>query len=283
MTLDDLTLHPKTKKQAWSTLASMPHSLIIEGQSGVGVAFLARAMARELGSPNLVLLPKRKEKNEYVIDEKNGNIVIEDIRELYLRTRSKQSEKHVYILDTGEKSLTLGAQNAFLKLLEEPRDNVHFIIATHHLEMLLPTIQSRCQQITVHNISDDQTMEFINNLDVDDETKIKRLAFVGRGKPALIARLARDKQTYDERVNIMTDAKSMLSSNNYDKICIANRYNGNRADSLTLVDDIIYQLTTVLKGNPNPEIARTIDKFSDVYDSIRAGGNIRLQIASRIL
>ncbi len=283
MILDDLVLHPKTRKQVKSTLSSMPHSLIIEGQSGVGVATLARAIAHELGSPNLILLPKRKEKNEYIIDEKNGNIVIEDIRELYLRTRSKQPKKHVYILDTGEKSLTLGAQNAFLKLLEEPRDNVHFIIATHHLEMLLPTIQSRCQQITAHNISDDQTKEFINGLDVDDETKIKRLAFVGRGKPALIDRLAHDKQSYDQRVNIMTDAKSMLGSSNYDKICIANRYNSNRADSLTLVDDIIYQLTTVLRSNPSSEIARSINNFSDVHDSIRAGGNIRLQITSGIL
>ena len=41
--------------------------------------------------------------------------------------------------------LTTQASNAFLKSLEEPLDGVTFILLTHRVKSLLPTILSRCQ------------------------------------------------------------------------------------------------------------------------------------------
>src|SRR5699024_2314242 len=45
------------------------------------------------------------------------------------------------------------AANAFLKLLEEPAENLVFILTTANYESLLPTIQSRCQQIKLNPLS----------------------------------------------------------------------------------------------------------------------------------
>jgi len=39
------------------------------------------------------------------------------------------------------------AQNAFLKILEEPKGNVFFILATQHPDRLLPTVLSRCSRV----------------------------------------------------------------------------------------------------------------------------------------
>lgn len=49
----------------------------------------------------------------------------------------------VYILPEAD-AMNLSAQNAFLKLLEEPPANVSFLLCAANPEALLPTVRSRC-------------------------------------------------------------------------------------------------------------------------------------------
>lgn len=74
-------------------------------------------------------------------EEKQG-ITVEQIREVIALSNSKQIEDRFVIIRHAE-SLTDSATNAFLKLLEEPRDNYHFILLTTEPHTLLPTVLSR--------------------------------------------------------------------------------------------------------------------------------------------
>lgn len=279
----NLILHPRTNDLLSKVVAHLPHGLIIDGPSGSGVATVARAISKQLGSPDLVLLPKKKAKGEYVVDPNDGSIIIEDIRQLYEQTRTKQPGKQIYIIDTGEKSITPAAQNAFLKLLEEPRQGVHFIIATHQFARLLPTVVSRSQRLSLLPVTDEQTRDLINSLNIADETKRARLAFVGQGLPGLIKNLAADDQAYEARVTIMQDAKTIISGTLYDKLTVIHKYRDNRPDSLTLIDDMNHQLRTVLRNQPDHRIVKNIEYYLKTRQRIADGGNIRLQLASAVL
>lgn len=281
--LDELILHPRTKMLAEKLAINLPQALVIEGPVGTGTATVAKALAAAAGSREFVLQPKKKVKGEFVIDPTEGSIVIEDIRRLYEQTRTKQTERQVYIIDTGDKSMTHGAGNAFLKLLEEPRPNLHFIIATHRLDQLLPTIISRSQQLSLLPVSDEQTSTLINGFKAIDATKRTRLAFVGRGLPALIKRLAADEKLYESRVGIMRDAKTMLGDNTYDKLTTIHRYRDNRANALTLIDDINHQLRTVLRTQANQRYSTDIARHLETRTHIAAGGNIRLHLTADLL
>lgn len=283
MTLDSLILHPRSREMIDKLMHKLPQALLLEGVDGVGVATVARAIAAAVGSQDFVTLPKKKVKNEFVVDMNEGSIIIDDIRQLYMQTRAGQSGKQVYIIDTGARSMTVAAQNAFLKLLEEPRNDVHFIIATHHADKLLPTITSRCQHLTLLPITDEQTDNMIAGLGVLDTTKQTRLAFVGRGKPALIKKLAASEEEYEARVNIMKDAKVLLSGKPYDKLVLINKYRDKRSDSITLLDDMNYQLKTIIKSQPDGKIAADIARNLDIQTRISAGGNIRLQLMAGVL
>lgn len=62
------------------------------------------------------------------------------------------------------------AANAFLKLLEEPSENLVFILTTARYDALLPTIQSRCQQIKLNTLSvTDIETALIENETIADE------------------------------------------------------------------------------------------------------------------
>ncbi|MCA9334968.1 AAA family ATPase [Candidatus Saccharibacteria bacterium] len=283
MKLDDLVLHPRTQQLTKKFASKLPQGLIIDGPVGSGVSTLALAIANHVGSPDFVILPKKRKNGEYVINPIEGNVIIDDIRQLYKQTQTAQPGKHVYVIDTGLKSMTISAQNAFLKLLEEPRDGLHFIISTHQFEQLLPTIVSRCQRLSVLPITNEQTTDFLDRFTIDDQTKKARLAFVGRGRPALLQYLIDNPDAYEKRVKIMSDAKILLGVDTYEKIHTIQLYKDSRADAITLLDDMNYQLQTIIKKHPNKELARTIDKNLSTRDHISAGGNVRLQLLSNVL
>ena len=73
--------------------------------------------------------------------EKQG-ITVEQIREVIALSNSKQTKEQFIIIRHAE-SLTTSATNAFLKLLEEPKGNYHYLLLTTEPHALLSTVLSR--------------------------------------------------------------------------------------------------------------------------------------------
>ena len=105
---------------------------------------------------------------------------IEDSRELKKLVKFSFNEKTAIIIDNID-STTNEALNSFLKNLEEPTQNIFYILKTSNLEAVLPTITSRCQVIIIKdqdtsNSDDSKFKEFMDsNLDYQLEyiSKIK--------------------------------------------------------------------------------------------------------------
>ena len=113
---------------------NFPHAVIFSGEAGCGKTTTARIVARALGCA----------RSDYV--EINAADVrgIDGIRQLIEMARVIPKNKaKVFVLDEAHQ-LTTDAQNALLKLLEEPPKDTYFILSTTDPEKLLPTIRSRC-------------------------------------------------------------------------------------------------------------------------------------------
>lgn len=281
--MSHLLLHPQSQANVDRLRGNVPHALVVDGPSGIGVRAVAQMLALSMDSPLFIVEPKKSVSGQFVVDMNEGNVIIDDIRMLYEQTRSKQPGNHVYILDTGERSMTVAAQNAFLKLLEEPRKGLYFIIATHHIDQLLPTILSRSQRLTLLPITNKQTADLIDDAGIVDPVKKARLAFVGAGLPALIHRLIANDKLYESRVAIMSDAKTMISGDAFEKAIIAHKYKDDRAASVTLLNDMNHQLKVILNKNADPKLATLIARFLDAHEKILAGGNIRLQLLNAVV
>ena len=98
---------------------------------------------------------------------KSTRILIQSVRELR-RTLYLKSEptgrKTVLIFDAHLLSAGQGeAANALLKILEEPPDNTTLILVTDYVELLLPTILSRCQRVGIPRLVADENGERIRN------------------------------------------------------------------------------------------------------------------------
>lgn len=77
---------------------------------------------------------------------------IEDTRELKKFVKFSFSEKTAIVIENIDNA-TPESQNAFLKNLEEPNNNLIYILTASNLTNVLPTIISRCEVIKVSNVS----------------------------------------------------------------------------------------------------------------------------------
>jgi len=97
---------------------------------------------------------------------KKRDIIVDQIRELKrdVIIVPNEAEKKVYIIDNAH-LMNGNAQNAFLRILEEPPSHTVFILKTDTPAELLPTVRSRCielKAIIQDKPRDDLTSETVN-------------------------------------------------------------------------------------------------------------------------
>ncbi|MDE3074525.1 MAG: hypothetical protein KGJ86_03770 [Chloroflexota bacterium] len=87
----------------------------------------------------------------------------------------------VYVLLNAE-DLTLPAQNALLKTLEEPAETVRLILTAPSAQSLLPTVVSRCQQIALRPVGRNDIAAALRELREVEEERSRFLATVANGR-----------------------------------------------------------------------------------------------------
>lgn len=257
---------------------NLPQSLLITGENGVGLGTISRYIAELCKIKPIIILPEFDEK----IDLAKGVISVDIMRRLYDETRTKTASDRIIIIDFSER-MTHQAQNAFLKLLEEPGKGIHFILVSHSISNLLPTILSRTEKIDIKPITTEQSNQLLDSLNVTDKTKRSQLLFMATGLPAELTRLCADSEYFEKRSIRMRDARELLRGSLYQKLLIAQRYKDDRTTVLALLLDVTSILNHSISASPNIDTIKRIDSVLDTYRQVEANGNIRLCIARMVI
>lgn len=251
----------------------MPHALLITGPHGVGASTIAEHMAKEVTASIIKVLPEKDEK----IDLESGTITVGLIRQLYEQTRTKTGRR-IVIIDYAER-MAPQAQNAFLKLLEEPEEHTSFILVSHDPQKLLPTIHSRVQQLEIRPITTDASLALLDTLGVRDSTKRNQLLYIADGLPARLVRLVEDETYFKDQAQIIRDARALLQGTPYDKLVLAHAYKTKREETLSLIEVAMRMTRQALTSTPDQRTLRQLEALLHIYDTVSANGNIRLQLA----
>ncbi|MFU8813194.1 MAG: ATP-binding protein [Balneolaceae bacterium] len=101
----------------------------------------------------------------------------EEIRKVTV-LKPNEGERTVVIL-TDIETMRKEAANAFLKMLEEPAQDVMFILTARRADGVLPTIASRCQQIRLQPLQDAEIADALIHFDdaaPDDAALLARMS-----------------------------------------------------------------------------------------------------------
>lgn len=142
--------------QQWEAVQPPPQNTLLHGPAGLGAESLMTAMVRRLLCPQggcgecaaCTLLDAGTHPDLWTCTPEAGKreIRIEAVRDLnsWVYEAPHQGGNKVVLLWPAE-AMNRAAANALLKTLEEPPQDTHFILLTHQLGALLPTLRSRCQ------------------------------------------------------------------------------------------------------------------------------------------
>jgi len=271
-------IHPTTALQLDSLAADLPQSLLFTGPEGVGLTSIVKYLSDILKVKVITVLPEKDEK----VDLEKGVITVDVIRRLYGTTKTIETGTRLIVIDYVER-MGIQAQNAFLKLLEEPGVNTHFILLTHNASKLLPTIQSRVQTVEVKPITAEQSGQLLDELKISDAQTRAQLLFIASGLPATLSTLAGDSDAFEKRAQIVRDARMYLQGTAYDRLKIALAYKDDRPKALLLLVDAMKQLQGSVAKGQGGDLVKKIGTLLKVHERIEANGNIRLQLASVVL
>lgn len=273
-TLDKLVGQEHIKKTLTSAieLGKIAHAFLFTGPRGTGKTSTARILAKSLNCKNGPTIHPCGE-CESCLDIMNSvpmdvieidaasNRKVEDTQSIlekiqYVPVHGKYK---IYIIDEVH-MLTNHAFNALLKTLEEPPENVIFILATTEVHKVLDTIKSRCQRFDFRRITTDDIVKHLRYISNEEKINISDDALFTIAKNS--AGGMRDSISLLDQLSLLGVSKEITSE---DVNAVLGR----------ISFDVLNKLSDkIISSSPN----EAIEILNEIYNS----GNEPLQILTNL-
>ncbi len=227
----------------------LSHAILIEGDRGVGKKTLAKAVCKLImcqgnGAPcdscsACIKIEKQIHPDIFEVTPsgKSNTIGVKEIEAIKhnIFIKPNDSDYKIFIIQDAER-MNVNAQNAMLKMIEEPVDDTFFIFTSKNSHALLPTVLSR---VTVYRVSPAQNEEVMKELvrrfPEKSESELKEAAQLSCGNIGVAVELAKGegREIYTDAVKVL---KSLVSSDRA-LLCVnLGRYSKKKAEAIELVE-----------------------------------------------
>ena len=202
------------------------HAYILNGAKGSGKKMLAKLFAMTLQCETSQSEPCGECRSCRQADsgnqpdiitiqhEKPGSISVDDIREQLngdIMIKPYSNRYKIYIIPEAD-LLTVQAQNALLKTIEEPPEYAIIFLLTENADSLLPTIRSRCVMLKLRNIKDTLIKKYLmEQLHIPDYQADICAAFAqgNMGKAIMLANSDYFNEIKEEVVHLLRNIDEM--------------------------------------------------------------------------
>lgn len=235
----------------------MPQSFLFSGPQQLGKFSVALEFAQ--GLTNAPMDGRYPEGGDILVigrldqllrDESKAStsLSVEDIREAseFLSRFPTVGRYRVAIIDAAER-LTVSAENALLKVLEEPNSTSVIILITHLPGNLLATVRSRLFGIVFSPISSDELHAFFVNSPVPD-------FFFSLGLPGLIAAAREAPDIFEQKKNLLRKLFQLSSLTWKERLLLIEEM----TEAPDGIDDLLEIWLIGLRRQRNGEAARSV-------------------------
>ena len=201
------------------------HAYIINGEKNAGKEFIAKTMALQCENRQGIepcgechsckqALSGNHPDIIFITHEKPGTIGVDDIRRQInndVAIKPYKGPWKIYIMNEGEK-MTVQAQNALLKTLEEPPAYAVLLILAANVDSLLPTVLSRCVVLNMKPAKDAQIKKYLmETMEIPDYKADICVAFArgNVGKAKLLANSEEFDKVKEEAIILLKNIREM--------------------------------------------------------------------------
>ncbi|OGH59357.1 MAG: hypothetical protein A2725_00830 [Candidatus Magasanikbacteria bacterium RIFCSPHIGHO2_01_FULL_33_34] len=276
---------------------NLSHAYIFSGPDHLGKKLVAENIAAKLfgvevekltTQPDYIVVDQEINKNT---DKLKKNIDVEQIRDLriFLSQKGFLAGYKVAIINNAEK-LNNNSANVILKTLEEPKGKTVLFIITRNYELLLPTIQSRCQIINFNIVS----KQLIKNKLLDmggNENLVDQIVRLSGGLPGLAINWMMNNESFEEYKKEIVRFITLFNRPFYEKLEKIEDIFGDKVDHIVARENLIIGLNiwqNVLRGllHSNNGLIETKLKLKvcdkTILKIMNKLGNARIQLENNI-
>lgn len=281
----DLLLHPTTEQKLEQYLAVPSHALLITGPSGVGKgAILDLLSTRLLGrpaqdNPHILRIAPAPDKQEIGVD------AVRQIQHFVAlkpaQSTTKEPIKRIVLVEDAHR-LTKDAQNALLKIIEEPPADTILLLSSVTARQLLPTVVSRVQELAITVPSTESLRVFLGSKGSGAE--LDRAISMSGGLPGFA--LALLDQAGEHPMNQASEwARRLLSATKFERLLAIDALSKQR-DQAVATCDMLGRMASLMLKNPKLDISQQ-QKWQNIMkhattagDQLRAYGQPKLVLTS---
>lgn len=247
---------------------SVAHAYIFSGPDQVGKRTLAELFARCL----ILDVPFNTEINQEltgvnaahksdlkilapVVEEKGGvskqkDISVSQVREAqhFLAAYPYLGKKKVLIIDNAHK-MTVSAQNAMLKILEEPNSTSMLILVTNEVDRILQTISSRCQTIGFGLVGDAEMAKGLASTDSADV----QVTILSMGRPGRMIELSKKPEIIREQHAQLQEFTAISNFSETQKLALAEKCSKNVPETINSLRLWVWKLHNDCEKNGDVE------------------------------
>lgn len=277
-------LHPLTAAKLALVHDQPPHALLLTGPAGMGKETIARWLAADILGTSVDKLDTYP--HFIPIGSVDGKgVSIDAVRQLEhaisLKIPGKKTISRIIVISNAQ-LLTIEAQNALLKTLEEPPQGTMLILTSSQQEALLPTIRSRVQVIDINKpaVQELQTALLAHGV---AKSRLPQLLALSGGLPGLAFALADDDQSHP-LVSAAQTARQLLQQSTFEKLCHVDSLAKNREVSRNVVQ-ILMQMAhaALLTGRASSRWQRVQQAAYDADKALTQGTQPKLVLTDLML
>lgn len=272
----------------------LPHALLIEGESGTGKHTLSQYIAKaavcggenppcgECRSCHLADVGSHPDISALSPADGKKNITVGQIRilrsEAYVKPH--MAGKRVFIIDRAD-TMNEQAQNALLKVLEEPPESVIFILTAQSKSALLDTVISRCTLLSLYPPEGSAAEEYIKNTGKYTDEEIRSALLKTRNNIGQALCLLSGGEDSAEQAKAREFLRFMLSGNEFGMLKILAAYEKDRVGADKFFKELKYQTACLIRERrENIGTAKALNafygEFSRLEESLNTNTNLSL-------
>jgi DNA polymerase III delta prime subunit len=281
-------LHPASSDLLDTTLSEPSHAILLTGPVGIGKSHIGIYLAAQLlGAPTIEALDNHAYYRSVSPDK--TTITIEQVRELVtffrLKVPGKAAVQRVAIMQEAEK-MSREAQNALLKLLEEPPEGSVLLLASSQPDQLLPTIRSRLQTILLRAPDQAAIIAHFAAAGYDEALVNRVLLRTGTNISEAARLLSLGSDSPDEPLQLV---KQVLTGSSYDRMLLVDGLSKQKEQAMlfvaTLAATAMASLQAAAAKNPSgitrwQSVLHAADTASAALEQ---SGNVKLVLTELML
>ena len=198
---------------------NLAHAYLFAGPDHIGKFSAAKVMAHILQCESDFCrecavckeIDKGYHSDTLEIPNDGESIKIEKIRELIEKVNITKQGKYKILLIQNIERMTVESSNALLKTLEDPPENVIFILTTNRVKEVLATILSRVRLFKFRRLANDDLETFVRRYyPLTDENMMETVCAFAMGRPGKALSLLQDADLYESYRKMYIDIEMFL-------------------------------------------------------------------------